>query len=121
MCEFMLPKSIAIALGVLLQYVALVVVLTWPLAQYASTHLPGRLCSFDNLLVTWALAHESRALVSDPCALPHAGIYHPTPYALFYGETAFGALPYFLPAFLLTNNPTLAMNVTFLLCVTLTA
>lgn len=111
------------AIAVLCLYAAIVAWLTWPLASNLTTHLPKteEVCYVDELLLSWALAHQSRALTSDPRQLPHGNIYHPTRYSLFYGEAAFGALPYFLPTFLLTRNPALALNLTFLGSVTLTA
>ncbi len=110
-------------LGALLLYAALVGGLTWPLLPHLADRLPdtARACRFDSRLVTWALVHQSRAVWEDPSAYFEAGIYHPTPRALLYGEAAFGALPYFLPIFAVSQNPTLAINVTFLAAVTLTA
>jgi hypothetical protein len=73
------------------------------------------------LAITWVLAHQSRALLSEPSDLPHGNIFHPTPHAVLYGETATGALLYFLPVFALAGNPTLAINFTFLASAVLTA
>src|SRR5689334_21413661 len=75
----------------------------------------------DTMLTTWAAAHETRTLFAGASALADAGIYHPTPNSLYYGETGFGALPVFAPVFVATGNPTLAMNVVFLAGVALTA
>ncbi len=69
----------------------------------------------------WVLAHMSRALVSGPLSIPDAGIYYPTPDTLFYGPAPWGAIPYFLPTFVLTGNPALALNLMFLGCLALTA
>src|SRR5262245_33751889 len=109
--------------GFLLAYPGLVVWLTWPLAAHLATHLPDtwRGCRFDPLLLGWAWAHQARALVTGPWHLGDADIYHPTPGALFYGESGPGAVPYFAPVFLATGNPTLAVNTTILGCVALTA
>jgi 4-amino-4-deoxy-L-arabinose transferase-like glycosyltransferase len=92
------------ALLLLVLYATLVAWLTWPLAAHLTSHLPNTqpACNFDTLHMAWALAWQSRALVSAPTTLPDANIYHPTPHALYYGETGFGALPYFLPVFLAT-------------------
>lgn len=104
-------------------YAALVVWLTWPLADVATTRFPlTSVTSFgDTMLTTWAAAHETRTLWSGAAALADAGIYHPTSHSLYYGETGFGALPFFAPVFAATGNPTLAMNVVFLAGVVLTA
>jgi hypothetical protein len=104
-------------------HAAVVVWLTWPLAQHAGTDLPNTWvgCQFDLLQMGWALAHQAKALVTAPWALAEANIYHPTPHALLYGDPGFGALPWFMPVYLLTDNPILASNVTFLLSIALTA
>ena len=104
-------------------YLGLVAWLTWPLATSLGTRVPATnmLWTFDARFEIWALAWESHALVTAPTRLAHANIFHPTPYALFYGPPGFGALPYFAPVFLATGNPALAINVTFLVSIALTA
>jgi len=104
---------------VLVGYALVAVVLTWPLARHATSHVVlANIAAFgDPWIVGWALAFETRALAG----LPHGGIFHPTSRALFYGETAFGALPLFAPPYLLTGNPTLAVNTVFLGGLALTA
>lgn len=111
-----LARRAAGVLGALALHATLVVVVTWPLATVLRTHVPGR--NPDNLLLAWALAQESRALTE---RAPAAGIFHPTPDSLYYGEVAFGALPFFLPVFRTTGNPALALNVTYLAGIVLTA
>jgi hypothetical protein len=106
-----------------LLYAAAVVWLTWPLATRLSTHLPNThpACNFDLLQTAWVLAHESRALTESAVKFADAPIYHPTPGALYYADAAFGALPFYLPTFLLSGNPTLAINLTFMAATALTA
>src|SRR5262245_17750868 len=110
------------ALTALAVHATLVVWLTWPLARHLGTHLPNTVltCQSDSLLITWALAWMSHAFATAPSSFADANIYHPAPHALFYGEAGFGALPYFLPPFMLTGNPTLAINLTFLVSLALT-
>ena len=105
----------------LLGYAGLAAWLTWPLPAYLTTHLPATqwAARMDPPYMAAILAHETRALLSAPSRLPDAGFFHPEPRALFYGDTGFGALPYFLPIFYLTGNPTLALNLLFLGCATL--
>ena len=107
----------------LICYVSLVVWLTWPLAAHLSTHLPNTTfaCAFDTLFSAWVLAYETHTLTTAPFQLLQANIFHPAPDTLFYGPTAFGALPYFAPTFLVTANPGLAINGLFLGSVALTA
>jgi hypothetical protein len=104
-------------------YLVVVAGLTWPMAPRAAHHLPGtgQLVAFDSYLVMWALSHESRALATDPKRFSDGGIYHPATRTLFYAEAGFGALPYFLPTYLLTGNPILAFNLTWMLSTALAA
>jgi hypothetical protein len=106
-----------------LLYATAVAWLTWPLVLRMATHLSAADDStrFDALYAAWALAWETHTLTTAPTALPDANIYHPTGRALFYGPTAFGALPFFAPLFLASGNPTLALNATYLVSIVLTA
>jgi hypothetical protein len=116
-------RRAATVVAVLATHAALLVWLTWPLAPNLATHRPktSDACLTDPMLLSWALAHQSRALVRAPAEFPHGNVYHPSRYALFYGETAFGTLPYFMPTFFLTRNPNLALNLALLVCLLLTA
>ena len=111
------------AVAVVAAWIAIVVVLTWPLSAHMRTRLPytQSACAFDALLAAWAGAWESEALLHAPSRLVDAGIYHPAKGALLYVESGLGALPVFAPAYLATGNPALALNVTFLLGAALTA
>jgi hypothetical protein len=111
------------AVGFVGLYLGLVILLAWPLPARLARDLPATVfpCRFDTLYTTWALAYETRALATAPTRLLEANIYHPAPAPLLYGPTAFGALPFFAPVFGLTGNPVLAINLTFLLSLALTA
>jgi hypothetical protein len=111
------------ALVALALHAALVTWVTWPLAAHLTTHLADTWlgCEFDLLQMAWVLAYQSHRLVTAPWALAQANIYYPAQRALFTGEAGFGALPVFAPIFLASGNPTLAVNLTFLLGVVLTA
>ena len=104
-------------------YLVLVVWLTWPLARHLGTNLADTAfpCHFDALWTVWALAHESRALATDPSSFLDGNVFHPARHSLFYGPTALAALFPFAPVFLATGNPTLAINVTVLGSIALTA
>ena len=109
------------ALWVLAFYLVGVAWLTWPLAGSLSSALPcPTIFMHDIYYSTWALAHESHTLLTAPWRIADANIFHPTPSALFYGPAGLGALPLFAPVFLATGNPTLAINVTFLVGLALT-
>jgi hypothetical protein len=104
-------------------YVAVVVVLTWPLASALGTHLPRAAGAFvsDLYYATWALAWQTHALTTSPMRFADANIYGGVPLALFYGTPGFGLLPIFAPIFALSGNPTLAINGTLLLSLASTA
>jgi hypothetical protein len=90
------PRGALAAAAALALYAVLVVWLTWPLASRATSDLPDTVgtCRFDTPLIGWILAHETHALATAPADLPHGNQYHVSaPNALFYGLTAFGALP----------------------------
>jgi len=113
-------SAIARQSGSLVLWTGVVVFLTWPLAAHLTTHLPG-IAPLDSLLVGWALAHQSHALSTAPWSFPDGNIYWPSRRALYYGEAGFGAVPYFMPPFLATGNPTLALNLVLLVGLVLTA
>src|SRR5262245_10610389 len=101
-------------------YAIVVVCVTWPLAVHVTTHLPAPGFKGDVLYCAWTLAWQTHALVTDPAQIANARIYYPTPFALFYGPLAQGALPVFAPAWLLSGgNPTIAINVVLLAGLTL--
>jgi len=116
-------RDVARSLGWLAVYLGAVVWLTWPLAAHLRTDLPQPhvICNFDQPQMIWAPAHSSRRLVADPMRLFEANIYHAMPHALLYAEAGFGALPFFLPTYVATGDPTLAANVMFLGSLALTA
>lgn len=113
----MLPpnlRSLLVALGTSL---ALTIVLTWPLAITTGT---ARLPFCDSLFSGWVLSWGAHALTSAPATLPDGNIFWPDRDALFYGPAAFGALLWYTPIYVLTGDPVRALNLTYLLCFTLT-
>jgi hypothetical protein len=104
-------------------YVGLALLLTWPLGAHIATHLPQAAGHFvsDLYYVGWALAWQTHALTTTPSAFANANIYGGAPLALFYGTPGFGLLPLYAPLFAATGNPTLALNVTLLVELALTA
>src|SRR5262245_21030998 len=92
-------RRIAEIACVLLGYVAVVVLLTWPLGARITTDLPhvgGDFVS-DLYLAGWALAWQTHALFTDPSSFPNANVYGGVPLALFYGTPGFGLLPLHAP------------------------
>lgn len=100
-----------------LAYLALGVLLTWPLAAHLGERLPGL---GDAALQTWSLAWIARALATNPASVWDAPIFYP------YGDSAAfqdhhlfqGALV--APLIWATGNPVLAHNVLALLSFALT-
>jgi len=111
------------ALVALAVYAGLVSWLTWPFAARLGTHLADTraACRYDPLYMGWVLSYESHVLSTAPSKLLDANIYFPTRHTLFYGDTGFGALPYFMPIFLTSGNPTLSLNLVLLGSIVLTA
>jgi hypothetical protein len=110
------------AVAALALYSGLLVWLTWPLATRIAAYLPDTsVADFDLLQTGWVLAYQAHRLATAPLRLLDANIYYPAHHSLFYGQTAFGALPVFAPVYLLTGNPTLALNLLFLGGVALTS
>lgn len=111
------------AVVLLIALIAVVVALTWPLASASTTHLPAThiVARTDALVAGWVLAVQSHALATDPLQIGEGNIFYPARHALFYGPTGTGALPLFAPVFLASGNPTLALNVTLILGLALTA
>lgn len=118
-----LARRIGAVLLTFVLYAVLVLWMTWPLAAHLGTRMPhtNLLCRIDPLYMAWILAHESEALLGGPDAFVDTNIFFPARNTLFYGDTGFGALPYFFPVFAATGNPTLALNVVLLGCIVLTA
>jgi hypothetical protein len=104
-------------------YALLLCWLTWPLAAHLGTHLPGTFpgSEFDPLYSGWVLAWQTHALTHSGVSIANANIYFPAPDALYYGPAALGALPLFAPVYLLTGNPTLALNLMWLGAIVLAA
>ena len=97
------------AVATLAFFAALIAWLTWPLATHLETHLPNTVpfkCQLDTVYMVWMLAGECHALATDPTGILEANIFHPAHHARFYGDTGFGALPYFASTYGLTGNPT---------------
>jgi hypothetical protein len=94
---------------VLLAFVALTLVLTYPL----SLDPGGRVMAIaaDTDLYIWTLAWDAHALVTQPLALFDANIYYPRARTLAYSENLIGGAMFSAPVWWLTGNPVLAMNV----------
>ncbi len=116
-------RGVARAVAIIAGYIALLAVLTWPLAGSLLSFLPRAAVGFawqhDLHYSIWAMAHGSHAL-SSAASFADANIYYPADNAFFYGPTAIGALQLFAPVFLVSGNPALATNVTLLLGLALT-
>ncbi|HEX8162696.1 MAG TPA: hypothetical protein VF538_12565 [Pyrinomonadaceae bacterium] len=99
-------------LGVFALFLALAVVMTWPLAAHLSDHVsdPG-----DPYLISWTLWWDYHQTFHDPLRLFHANIFYPYQYSLAFSENLYGiALPLF-PLFALGLRPLAVQAVAVLL------
>src|SRR3990170_6965341 len=99
--------------GVLAVAVAVVVLMTWPLAKGMGRL--GRTGSGDGLFSIWNVAWVARTIVADPVNLFRANIFFPHEHALAYSEANIGAGVLAIPAWWLTQNPYTALNTALLL------
>jgi len=94
---------------VLLAFVALTLVLTYPL----SLDPAGRVMAVgaDTDLFIWTLAWDAHALITQPLALFDANIYYPQARTLAYSENLIGGTIFSAPVWWITGNAVLAMNI----------
>jgi hypothetical protein len=101
-----------------LLYVAITIVMTWPLAAGLTRDVPGDLG--DSLLNMWILgwgAESLPRLLTGSMSLAdvwNANIFHPEPLALSFSEHLFGEVLQILPVYYLTENLILCYNLLFL-------
>jgi hypothetical protein len=65
----------------------------------------------DTDLFIWSLAWDAHALFAQPLSLFDANIYYPEARTLAYSENLIGGILFSAPAWWLSGNPVLAMNV----------
>lgn len=94
----------------------LTVALTWPLVLRLYVMDPG-----DSAFFAWLLAWERHALLSDPAALPHGNVSHPTRFVLGLDEPILGTLPLGLPLWPFSGDAVLIYGVVRLFTYALTA
>jgi hypothetical protein len=93
-------------------FVALTLVLAYPVSHPASTALPG---DADTDLFMWTLAWDTHALVTNPLGIFDANIFHPKRLTLAYSENLIGSALFAAPVLWASDNPVLALNVVALL------
>ncbi len=93
--------------GLILLFVALAAVHTWPLLPQAATHT---LDDTDSILNTWLLAAVTRALVTHPLTFFDINTYYPYHHTLTTLDHQLGAVVFTGPIYLVTRNPQLALN-----------
>ena len=99
-------------LAVLLLFVLLAMVFTWPLALHLGSAVED---TQDALLNVWIMAWDGHALFSDPGHLFDANIFYPYPRTLAYSELLLSNALLSWPITLLTGNPVLGYNLVLLL------
>ena len=97
---------------VLLAFVVLSLVLTYPLVLHLPNAVEDRQ---DALLNVWITAWDGHQLLADPFHLFDANIFHPYPRTLAYSELLLGNALLALPVTAATGNPVLGYNVALLL------
>jgi hypothetical protein len=99
-------------LALLLIFVVLAVVHTWPLAARPSLY--SRLDTADAQLNTWAMAWVAHILPRDPQRLFDAGIFYPEKRTLAYSEPLLVQGTLAIPILELGGSPVLAYNLVLL-------
>jgi hypothetical protein len=101
-----------------LAYIALTVVMTWPIARGLASDVPGDLG--DALLNMWIMAWDAEAFVAMASGTMsfadfwNGNIFHPAPLSLTFSEHLVPQALQGLPFYLATGNIVLAYNVVFL-------
>ena len=112
------PGSRAYRAGaVALLFVALTIVLTYPLAFRAGSAVVG--ANPDTELYMWTLAWDVHAFTDQPLAIFDADIFYPFTRTLAYSENLIGSAVLAAPILWATGNPVLALNVVTLLSIVL--
>lgn len=95
-----------------LLYLALSLLLTWPLALHLGDGLPGL---GDALLQAWTIAWNTHAFTTNPGAVWDAPIFHPYPSTLAYTDNHLLLSAVMAPLTMATGEPLLAHNLLVLL------
>lgn len=104
-------RPFAAEAGVLLAYVILTAVMTYPVAfRLSATEDPG-----DPLFIAWTIFWVQHQLFTDPLHLFDANIFSPYVKTLAFSEHMIGSAILALPFRLLTDNPIVVYNVSALL------
>ena len=106
-CSMIRKNSFVFAL-----YLALAVVLTWPLALSGWDHVIN---AGDPLFYAWNLMHNFRSIGSGLGNILDTNIYYPTPNTLALSDTLLAQTILTYPIIWLTNNPIFAINIYTLL------
>jgi hypothetical protein len=100
-----------------LLFLALTVLLTWPLALHpASATLP---MGPDGDLFVWTLSWDAHAFIHQPLSIFDANIYYPLRHTLAFSENLIGSAFVAAPVIWATGNAALALNTVALLSVLL--
>lgn len=92
---------------IILLYLGLAVILTWPLARLARDHVIN---AGDPLFYAWNLMHNVRSIGNGLSGLLDTNIYYPTTNTLALSDTLAAQTIITYPIIWLTNNPILAIN-----------
>jgi hypothetical protein len=112
------PSPVGEVVAVTALYLALSVILTWPLAVRLADH--GRVEADDGRWSIWNVGWVAHQLPRDPRRLFDANMFHPLPNTLAYSENNLVAGLMALPAYQLTKNALLGHNLVAFLSFVLT-
>ncbi len=97
--------------GAAVLYAALAMAMTWPLAGSLRSEIP---IGGDNLHLAWVLAWIAHAIVHDPLAIFDGNIFHPAAKTIALSDPNVSSALLVAPAWWLTGEPGLLVNVLFL-------
>lgn len=103
---------VVIEAGVLLLFLALSVVMTWPLAKNIDRAVSD---SGDPLLNAWIMEWTWHSLTTDPSGFWHAPIFHPLRYTIAFSENLLGITLPLLPFYAAGTKPLVVYNIAMLL------
>jgi hypothetical protein len=95
----------------LLFFLALTIVMTWPVTPNMGRSLEQW---GDALLQTWTLDWDAHALLTNPLHFANANAFYPYANSLAFSETLIGQAVLVAPVIWLTDNPVLAYNLLLL-------
>lgn len=105
-------RPAVVELAVLALFLALTVVMTWPLVRNIDRAVSD---SGDPLLNAWIMEWTWHSLTTDPSSFWHAPIFHPLRYTIAFSENLLGITVPLLPLYAAGLKPLVVYNIAMLL------